>query len=366
MNAYNGSGNSNFSIEVNVSTDLCKPFTAAGSISSQVIMTASYCVLLILSLGGNALVTTSFVKRINQHRTPVDYFIVNMAISDLFVPLFTIPRRIQEIYLGWSPWIVGGVIGDLLCRVVNFAEEVSIGVSMLSMVFIAVERCWSILYPFKSPLITRETSPRFMVFSWFFSILSFSFYFAAYKLTSRNGRLYCRYALPEVFSTWQDLWRADRIMVLVIYVAVPFVVLSILYTIIIVSLHRQQRHAIIFNSSQQLSRASKSKRIAVMLVIVLCVFVVSWTPHYIYFFVQYYSWPSEQRWSCSSIQWLYLAAKYMNYLYTALNPFIYYTFNESYRKSFKAILGMKENQVSPSSQKHTNPSTINSYSSRNP
>lgn len=355
MALYNSTENSSLLKLGNISTDqlICKPFTAADSVSAQAMMTTAYCILLLLSFGGNALVILIFIRRFAHHRTPVDYFIVNMAISDLLIPLFTVPRRIQEIYLGWSPWVVGGVIGDLLCRVVNFAEEISIGVSMLSMVFIAIERFWSIMFPFKPPLITKESSPKYMIFSWFFSTLSFLYYFAAYKTIYINGRLYCRYELPELFDTWQDLWRADRITVFIIYVAVPFVLLTFLYSIIIISLHLQEKRAISLNSNQQLKRTNKTKRIAIMLMIVLCVFFVSWTPHYMYFFLQYYTWPSEQQWSCSSIKRLYLAAKYMNYLYTALNPFIYYKFNESYRQSFRALFNFRRVHVSPSADNGT-------------
>ena len=198
-------------------------------------------------------------------RTPVDYFIVNMSVSDLLIPLFTIPRRFQEIYLGWSPWLVGGLIGDLLCRVINFTEEMSFAVSMLSMIFIAVERFWSVVYPLKLPLITKKTSPRFVAFSWVFAILTFSYYFVAYKLVAKNDQLYSRYGLPQVFDTWQDLWRADRIMMFVIYVAVPFVILTILYTVIVVSLHQQEKRAVNLHSHQQRRRTKENKQITLML-----------------------------------------------------------------------------------------------------
>ena len=337
----NASTNSSFNTSGNNSVELgCKPFTAAGSVSSQVVMTTAYSLVLLLSLVGNFLIIVIFYRRYRQLKTPVNYFIVSMAVSDIFVPIFVIPRRIQEIFLGWSPWLVGGVIGDLLCRVVNFAEEVSIGVSIESMVFIAVERFWSVVYPMSPPLISNETTPRFITISWIFPIVTFSYYFVAYKLVAKNDQLYCRYGLPQVFDTWQDLWRADRIMMFVIYVAVPFVILSILYTATIVSLHRQGFNFPLnsVQSSQQWKRTKKNKQITLMLAIVVLLFFVSWTPHYLYFFVQYYSWPPEQRWSCSSIKRLYLAAKYMNYLYTTLNPFIYYTFNDSYRQGFQAVL----------------------------
>ena len=346
MNNYSISTNSILYNFGNASTDQpeCKSFIAPSSVSSQVVMTTAYCVLL-LSLVGNSLVVIVFLKPSGRPRTPVDYFIVNMSVSDLFIPLFTILRRLQEIYLGWSPWLIGGLIRDLLCRFINFVEEVSIAVSMLSMVFIAVERFWSVVYPLKLPLITKKTSPRFVAFSWIFAILTFSYYFVAYKLVVKNDQLYCQYVLPQVFDTWQDLWRADRIKMFVIYVAVPFVLLTILYTVIVVSLHQQEKRAFNLHSNQQRRRMKQNKQITLMLAIVVLLFFISWTPHYMYFFVRYYFWPPEQRWSCSSIKRLYLAAMYMNYLYTALNPFIYYIFIDSYRRSFQAIFGCNKLRV---------------------
>ena len=286
MNNYSISVNSNLYNVGNASINQpeCKPFIASSSVSSRVIMTTAYCVLLLLSLVGNSLVVIVFLRRSGRPRTPVDYFIVNMSVSDLFIPLFTIPRRLQEIYLGWSPWLVGGLIGDLLCRFINFAEEMSIAVSMLSMVFIAVERFWSVVYPLKLPLITKKTSPRFVAISWIFAILTFSYYFVAYKLVAKNDQLYCRYGLPQVFDTWQDLWRADRIMMFVIYVAVPFVLLTILYTAIMVSLHQQEKRTINLHSHQQRTRTKQNKQITLMLAIVVLLFFISWTPHYLYFF----------------------------------------------------------------------------------
>ena len=349
MNNYSISVNSILYNLENASTNQpeCKPFIASSSVSSQVIMTTAYCVLLLLSLVGNSLIVIVFFRPSGRPRTPVDYFIVNMSVSDLLIPLFTIPRRLQEIYLGWGPWLVGGLIGDLLCRFINFAEEVSIAVSMLSMVFIALERFWSVVYPLKLPLITKKTSPRFVAISWIFAILTFSYYFVAYKLVAKNDQLYCRYGLPQVFDTWQDLWRADRIMMFVIYVAVPFVILTILYTVIVVSLHQQEKRAVNLHSHQQRRRTKQNKQITFMLAIVVLLFFISWTPHYLYFFVHYYSWPPEQRWSCSSLKRLNLAAKYMNYLYTALNSFIYFIFNRSYRRRFQAIFGCKRLRVAP-------------------
>ena len=329
----------------------CKPFAATGTITNQAIVIFAYSLLFLLSLVGNFLVIVIFRRENRRNKTPVNYLIANMAVSDILVPLFTIPRRIQEVYLGWGKWIISGTVGDFLCRIINFAEELSIGVSIETMVLIAFERFWSVMFPMKPPIISSEKTPKIIAISWIFVSLSFSYYFAAYKLAYRDNQPYCQFELPQMFDSWQDLWRADRIFVFVVFISLPCILLVILYTAIIISLYRKKGDFLNnLRTKQQRLRTAKNKRITAMLVVIVAIFFISWTPHYLYFFVHYFSWPPQQRWSCISKHRLYLAAKYMNYLYPALNPFIYYIFNNSYRRGFQDVLCCREqgrSRVSP-------------------
>ena len=68
-------------------------------------------------------------------KKPVNLFIVNMFVSDFVVPFFVIPRRAQQVYLGWDSWLVDGVVDDILSKVAKFADEVSVAVSSLCMFF---------------------------------------------------------------------------------------------------------------------------------------------------------------------------------------------------------------------------------------
>ena len=79
----------------------CNPISRPKSVTDQFWMTFGFAVLLFLALVGNSFVILVFGKRSNELRCPVGCFIVNMAVSDLLVPIFVIPRRIQEIYLGF-------------------------------------------------------------------------------------------------------------------------------------------------------------------------------------------------------------------------------------------------------------------------
>ena len=67
--------------------------------------TTAYVVLLLLTLVGNVLVI-HIIRRNPTLGSTVDLLIVNMCISDLLIPLFAIPYRIRETYVG-AKWIGG-------------------------------------------------------------------------------------------------------------------------------------------------------------------------------------------------------------------------------------------------------------------
>ena len=172
MNNLLSNGSTHYSF-LNESSELCDPQIPTTSISYKSFMITGYAILLFLFLAGNALIIAVFYRRYDQLQTPVNYFIINMAVSDLLVPFFVLPKRIQIVFLGWGPWLVSGVFGDIICKVASFADEVSIAVSSQSMVFIAAERFSSIVFSHKRPLISRRTTPRFIGFTWAFASVFF-------------------------------------------------------------------------------------------------------------------------------------------------------------------------------------------------
>ena len=325
----------NFSHSPNQSFERCDPYVAVESTTNQALMTSGFALLLFGSLVGNALVIAVFYKRYDQLRTPVNYFIVSMAASDLLVPVFIIPRRIKHVYFGWYPWLVGGVLGDILCRLLHFADEVSMTVSSQSMVFIAAERFWAIVFPMKPPLISRKSCPRFICFTWLFSMTFYSYYFVVNKLVQKDKVYTCVYTLPQIFDNWEDLWRIDRLSLLVVFVIIPLVLLVTFYTAIVVTLHRQEKAASHLSSEVQQQRNMENRRVTKMLIAVVVLFFISWTPYYGYFFLQYFH---HFKLSCNFMKGLYLCVLYLNYIYTAINPLIYYMFNSTYRQGFHDIL----------------------------
>jgi len=108
-----------------------------------------YSVLLVFSLLGNILVIAVVFYNENL-RSDFNYLIVNMAISDLFIPLLAIPQRISEVsgLLRPNEWLIGGVGGAFLCKLSYFSSDFAPAVSIFSLVVIAASRFVAIVYPF--------------------------------------------------------------------------------------------------------------------------------------------------------------------------------------------------------------------------
>ena len=62
-------------------------------------------------------------------RKTVNYFIVNMAVSDFIFALISVPVRLAETATSSPQWHVSGTAGLVLCKLYNFVKLVSFAVS---------------------------------------------------------------------------------------------------------------------------------------------------------------------------------------------------------------------------------------------
>lgn len=79
----------------------------------------AYSLLLVFSLLGNTLIIM-VVCRDDKMKTTTNLLIVNMAVSDLLVPIFAMPRANVEIFYGNLRWLIDGAFGEALCKLTAF------------------------------------------------------------------------------------------------------------------------------------------------------------------------------------------------------------------------------------------------------
>ena len=89
--------------------------------------TIAYCVIFIISVVGNSFIGI-IVYKTKTMRKPINYLIVNMAMSDLLFPIFLIPKTVIEIHD--DDWPIGGHLGEVLCKLAPFSADLSSAVSI--------------------------------------------------------------------------------------------------------------------------------------------------------------------------------------------------------------------------------------------
>ena len=107
-------------------------------------ITVAYCLIFLVSLAGNTVIGI-IVYKTKTMRRPINFLIVNMAMSDLLFPIFAFPSTMQTLYI--DSWLIGGPLGQALCKLTNYLPYVSTAVSIHSLVLIAVDRFGAVVSP---------------------------------------------------------------------------------------------------------------------------------------------------------------------------------------------------------------------------
>ena len=136
---------------VNGSSGSWNCFTQLNSTAWKIGGTVIYCLFITVSLAANSLIVMIVYKTPNL-RKPINYFIANMALSDLLYPIFWIPSRLSNLHTSYSI-LIGGQLGQALCRLIPFFATVSPTVSIQNLILIAVDRFGAVVFPLRSPLI---------------------------------------------------------------------------------------------------------------------------------------------------------------------------------------------------------------------
>lgn len=129
-------------------------------------MTLVYALIFVVGVMGNLLVCLVIMKHRNM-KTPTNYYLFSLAISDLLVLLLGMPLEVYEMWSNY-PFLFGPVgcyFKTALFETVCFA-------SILSMTTLSVERYIAILHPFRAKLeSTRKRALRIIIVLWILSVL---------------------------------------------------------------------------------------------------------------------------------------------------------------------------------------------------
>ena len=316
MQDYNTTeSRANLSFILNVSQPVIHP--------RHVFIIAVYCLIMFVSVVGNSLVLAVVYRNENKRmRTTSNYLIANMSCSELLLTVFNIPLAITGL-ASENQFIVGGSLGNILCKLTELLFYLSIAVSLLSLGFITVDRFLLVLYPHKA-FITAKRAQILIGTMWLIGII-FSI-----PLAAKSTIYEYRHVKACFIKSSASIIRAYVITCLIVFVVLPLTTMVVLYSSIVAKHFRQKTPG--ENSAVNLEHSNKrNRKVFVMLVSIVTLAIVCWLPYWLMVLACFLTLEFA---SCNSVVYLHVLA----FANCALNPCTYAVFNESIRVGFYRVL----------------------------
>lgn len=295
--------------------------------SSVALQTIVYCILLVVSIIGNILVII-VVSRTSEIKATVNYFILNMAVSDLLFSVVVIPRSIKELFSDpVKTWYFEGILGSITCKLCYFTQDVCTAVSVLTLVAIAVDRYYAVVYPMLSGVITSKVRKLLVAFIWITAIGFHSPYFLAFRLNT-DPKTNAKICIYHWKTTALLTGRAYFLLSSGFLFVLPLLIMSVIYTIILISIKRRKVPGNANSSSLRRYKLKRNRKVLTMVLTVLFAFLICWLPINIYGYLLFFHWYIPPPCPETLHNVIFLCIAYSN---AAVNPFIYFALSENYR-----------------------------------
>ena len=294
-------------------------------------LTIGYSLILIVSLAGNSAIKVIFYKTPSLQRQPINHLIVNMAMSDLIFPLITVPWFLVRFYT--SPvdrWLIDGPLGQALCKLIVYVPEVSFGVSCQSLVLIAVDRFVAVVFPLRSPVISRKLFPFIINATWIIALTFYSPWLNSSKVDELKRHSVCfAIKMSDQIKSWQIAVAIINYIIIIITI----VLLVILYSIIVIKLKLPARPGEQSNNAEK-KRAIRNRKVLRMPCAIVLAFSLCCVPMLTIGFTSLFP---EIMSSCDFPIFVDIAI-FMYHVNLAVNPIICLIFSSNYRQGLKRLL----------------------------
>lgn len=308
-------------------------------------VTVLYTAILVAGIVGNALVCIVIARNSSLH-TATNYYLFNLAVSDLIYLLFGLPN---EVILFWHQYPYP--FGAAFCSLSRLIKDACTFVSVLTIVAFSMERLLAICYPLRVYMMSGfKRAVRIIAAIWVVSILCgapFGLYTRIEYLRFPVGSqailkqsALCRMRDDTPIPVWE--------LSAIIFYVIPTILLVAFYSRMAIEIHRQSKHGhalgVRHSSSSSQSNRSKSRRTVVkMLVVVVITFFVCWSPYHIQHLLVPYLKEAE---AVLLNTVLFIVSGLFYYTSCTINPIIYNVMSRRYRNAFReTVCGKKKHQL---------------------
>ena len=300
----------------------------AGKMShlEDIILTVMYIITMLVSLLGNILQLYIVWKKPDV-RSLTSFMFVNMAVADLLITLVVIPYTVSDSFTQ-GVWPMSGLIGQITCKAVIYVAFFTISASILCLTFMAVDRFYAVVYPFRRLLWFRK--PKVLTpIVWLLSMAFMSIVPVYVILQSypENSEHMC----VTNFTILGDKSKAIRgvfIYFFVINYLLPVSIISVLYAITVRRLWYHEAPGEDLGQNRERQQQTKRKVVR-MLIIVFTAFALCWLPGQVF---QLYLAVTAK-----NLPIVAAACYWFGYNHSAINPWLYISLN---RRMYNAFLRM--------------------------
>ncbi|XP_068724693.1 kappa-type opioid receptor-like [Montipora capricornis] len=281
------------------------------------IITSTLLVLGVMSLIGNTLIVTIFIKKTSL-RTSTNYYIVSMATSDILVQVFILTVYASEVEI--IP------MNLRLCQVGNYIRGVSQSVSISSMVLISLDRFIAIVYPLKTIFTTFKSRFIPLCLSWLLPIgfcLPLAFYT---RILIDGNEVFCSLAMKKREES--SVFIGGGFVFLFI---LPLIAIIILYSLSMKKLRQKPELTDLQAQQNNIVCREQNRRILKMVIIIVITFVICWG---LFFVVKLLPSMATQE-SCHLLRWL--SSYSCPSLSAAVNPLVLFVFSTKFKQALKSL-----------------------------
>ncbi|TRZ00006.1 hypothetical protein DNTS_022348 [Danionella cerebrum] len=319
---------------------------------SPVFMPVCITYLLIFLVGalGNIL-TCIVIARNKVMRTPTNFYLFSLAVSDLLVLLLGMPLELYEMWSNY-PFLLGKggcYFKTLLFETVCFA-------SILNVTALSVERYIAVVHPLRAKYVVTRKHARCVIFSvWSISVL------CAIPNTSLHGI----FTLPlpkgrgpgDILSSATCMlvkprWMYNLIIQIttVLFFLMPMLTISVLYLLIGLQLKREKMLLVLeaksslgpdsLANARSQQQKTRRQQVTKMLFVLVVMFGICWAP----FHTDRLMWSfMDQRHNehapiLQVYEYVHVISGVFFYLSSAINPVLYNLMSTRFREMFKEAM----------------------------
>ncbi|KAK3733563.1 hypothetical protein QZH41_004254 [Actinostola sp. cb2023] len=302
--------------------------TIVESPESKIAKALALALVALVAVAGNCLVIAAVFQNA-KIRTVTNYLIVNMAVADLLYIIIALPPFYLDIF-DFYEWTFNSQAKRVyFCKVVHFGQYFFVTVSVLTLAATALDRFFAIALPLRK-VFTKKAFYVIVSIIWFVGALVAAPVIYAQKIKKFGDSYYCDEDWGPLFNSTT----ASRVYTLFLFsvvYCVPFLAMTIMYTIICKKLW-QRRIPGEQNRNSCKAMTKSRKKVVKMLIVVVIAFIICWLPVQILSFL----WEYEENIKFPPI--VNFLCQLLMRAHASMSPCIYAVFSGNYRAGFKKAL----------------------------